>query len=235
MRRRARMSVITIPAAQVQVTGCTGIQSTCTTATVNTPAVTSGTQYFVTVTTPGGTSAYVPTGSGTDVDVVQYSVVVPVLYCITGSGGVSGPGGGTCPTSGTAPGGTVTGGDSITITGTGFYNVPNFAAQVWLCSASCANQASDVQVVSSTEITAVTPAVGSIGSFYVQVVTVGGPSTTTAATFTYSALPPLIVSMSPLSGGPSTKPTPVSSISITGKNFSLQPPRAPAPRRALRP
>ncbi len=67
--------VITVPPSQVQVSGCTN--GTCTTAAVSTPAVTSGTQYFVTVTTPGGTSAYVPTGSGPDLDVVQYSVARP--------------------------------------------------------------------------------------------------------------------------------------------------------------
>ena len=184
--------VLTIPAAQVQVSGCTGPNGTCTTATVSTPPVTSGTQYFVTVTTPGGTSAYVPTGGGPDLDVVQYSVVAPTLSCLTGPGGASPVGSASCPGSSTAPGGTITGGNAITITGTGFYNASNFAAQVWFCLSSCSSTkvqapASSVQVVSNTEITAVTPAVGSASNnWFVEVVTTGGTTTNTNDYFEYS-------------------------------------------------
>jgi hypothetical protein len=109
----------------------------------------------------------------------------------------------------------------VTINGTGFYNVANFAAQVWFCtSTSCTTkyQAQNVQVVSNTEITAVTPAVGSTGTFDIEVLTVGGtsPMGSPPASFSYTALPPLIVSLSPSSGGPSTH---VTSITLTGENY----------------
>ena len=51
-----------------------------------------------------------------------------------------------------------------------------------------------------------------------EVVTVGGATTNTNDYFQYSALPPLIISMSPTSGGPSSNPA-VGQTTITGKNF----------------
>ncbi len=75
-------------------------------------------------------------------------------------------------------------------------------------------------VVSNTEITAVSPPVGSTGTFYIQVVTLGGKSTATTADFVYSALPPLIINITPASGGPSSSPA-VTEIAISGENFLI--------------
>ena len=76
----------------------------------------------------------------------------------------------------------------------------------------------NVELNSGTSISASSPAVTSTGNWYVQVQTVGGTSTNTGL-FNYSAQVPLVISLSPSSGGPSTKPTAVTSITITGSNF----------------
>ncbi len=201
--------VITVPASQVTVGGCDATGANCTSLSLTTPSVTSGTDYFVTVTTPGGTSAYLPTGAGPDLDDLQYTTSYqPTVTSISGpneSGGV--------------PQGSITGGSTITINGTGFYNnTLNFAAQVWFCQASCNTaatkaQASNVDVLSSTQITAASPAVTTAGNWYVQVRTVGGVSANTSDVFSYGVQVPLIISLSPSSGGPNTQ------LVLTGSNF----------------
>ncbi len=94
-----------VQATNVQVNAA-GTQITATA-----PAVTTGPYFFVTVTTPGGTSAYQyqPTQA---YQVFTYSIAAPQIATISGSG-------------------SVTGGALVTITGSGFYNAPNFATQVW--------------------------------------------------------------------------------------------------------
>jgi IPT/TIG domain len=67
-----------------------------------------------------------------------------------------------------------------------------------------------------TQLTATTPAVSSVGNWYVQVSTAGGTSTGTGFIFTYGAQQPLVIGISPSSGGPSSN---VSQITITGSNF----------------
>ena len=189
---------------------CVTVQSnnTCTQLTVTTPAVTSGTDYFVTVSTPGGTSPYVNTVGNTDLDDLQYTTFQPTITGITGPN-----------MTGNTPQGSVGGGSTITLTGTGFFNATNFAAQVSFVSGSNAPvQATNVVVNSPTSLTATSPAVTSTGTFYVVVSTIGGSSTSTSFNFLYGAQVPLVINTSPTTGGPSSKPA-VSSVSITGSNF----------------
>jgi len=191
---------------------CAGPGGTNCTITVSAPAVTSGTSssnsyyYFVTVTTPGGTSAYVPTPGSTAYNTFQHSAVTPVVTGIT-EGSLT-------------PGGTITGGTTITINGSGFFNVlPNvFSAQVWFCSAtpctgSAGTVAGNVSVTSGGSITATSPPVSAAGNYYVQVRTIGGTSTNTTDVFAYSVQVPIIISLSPSTGPAGT------SVTITGANF----------------
>jgi len=88
--------VVSVPASQVTV------NSTSTTATAPAPAVTEGTSFYVTVTTPGGTSPYNSSA------VFTYSAVAPNVTSIS-TGGNS------------TPGGSITGGTAVQINGTGFF------------------------------------------------------------------------------------------------------------------
>ena len=192
-----------------QAATCVTVQSdnTCTQLTVTTPPVTSGTDYFVTVTTPGGTSPYVNTVGTTDLDDLQYTTFLPTITAITGPN-----------MTGNTPQGSVAGGSTITLTGTGFFNATNFAAQVYFWSGSTKFPATNVVVNSGTSLTATSPAVTSTGNWYVQVATIGGSSTSTSFNFNYGAQVPLVINTTPTTGGPSSKPA-VSSVSITGSNF----------------
>jgi hypothetical protein len=181
--------------------------NTCTQLTVTTPAVTSGTDYFVTVSTPGGTSPYVNTVGTTDLDDLQYTTFQPTITAISGPN-----------MTGNTPQGSVGGGSTITLTGTGFFNATNFAAQVSFRSGANTAQATNVVVNSPTSLTATSPAVTSTGDWYVVVSTIGGSSTSTSFNFLYGAQVPLVINTTPTTGGPSSKPA-VSSVSITGSNF----------------
>ena len=197
-------TIITIPASQVTWGGCSGNNGTNCTLSVTSPSVTEGTGYFVTVTTPSGTSAYVPTPGSTSYTVLQYqySGVIPTVTQISGSNETNG-----------VPGGSITGGSIITVTGTGFFSSSNFAAQVWFVQGANQVEANNIDVVSNTTITASSPVVSATGNWYVQVQTLAGSSTNTTDYFAYSVQVPIIVGLSPSSGGPSTQ------ISITGDNF----------------
>ena len=209
--------VITVPASQVTASNCTGANSTCSTLSLTAPAVTSGVpsgsfaaSYFVTVTTPGGTSEFVqPAG------VLNYTAFTPTITGISGT-----------EESGGVPGGSITGGSTVTITGTGFLNTytssgsAQFAAQVWFV---CANsncpsngssvQGSDVTVASDTSLSVVSPAVTAPGDWYVQVDTFGGQSTQTTYDFNYGVQVPIITDLTPTSGTAGTN------ITINGGNF----------------
>ena len=163
--------------------------NTCTQLTTTTPPVTSGTAYYVTVTTPGGTSPYVAS-NGTSLDVL-YTTAAPTVT------GISGPN-----MSGGVPQGSIAGGSRITLTGTGFYGTTPFPTVVRLWSGATSIVATNVQVISGTQLTATTPAAPSVGNWYVQVSTTGGSSTGTGVQFTYGAQQPLVISLSPSSGGP---------------------------------
>jgi hypothetical protein len=102
--------------------------------------------------------------------------------------------------------GTTAGGTAVTIAGT------NFAAGATVTFGSAA--ASNVIVVSGTQITATTPA-GSAGAVMVTVSNPGGQSGGLASAFTYIA-PPTVTSVSP-STGPAAGGT---AVTITGTNFA---------------
>ncbi len=214
-------AVVTVPASQVTASNCTGTNNTCSTLSLTAPAVTSGVPsgafgatYFVTVTTPGGTSQFIPAG------VLNYSTFTPTVTGISGSQQLGGGG---------TPGGSITGGSTVTITGTGFFNTytaagdAQFAAQVWFwcdtaTNANCPSggssfQGSDVNVTSDTSLTAVTPAVTTPGNWYVQVDTFGGDSTQTTYDFNYGVQVPIIIDLTPSSGTAGTN------ITINGGNF----------------
>lgn len=169
--------------------------------------MTEGSDYFVTVTSPGGTSAYAPAPGSTNYNDLQYTTFQPTVTGITGpnmTGGI--------------PQGTITGGSSITITGTGFFQTSNFPLQVWFWQNGVKQPGQNVSINSGTNVTASSPPVTTTGNWYVQVQTAGGSSTNSTDYFNYSAQVPLVISLSPTSGGPSSKPA-VSSITITGANF----------------
>jgi hypothetical protein len=186
---------------------------------VTSPTVQAGTTYFVTVTTPGGTSAFSA--------VFTYNAVTPFVAGLSGA----------------VTGGSVTGGNTVSIEGTGFWSPnSNFPAQVFFCpqtgggaciaSPSNANSGitiSPPQTGSPYEtITALSPAVGPNGTGLYNVVveadnlfsaqtTVAAPgSGLSPPVFTYSVLVPIVTSVTP------APPTVVGSgktITINGFNF----------------
>ena len=120
----------------------------------------------VTVTTPWGTNSSSPP--------FAWVAPVPVVTSISPAGGP------------------VTGGTTVTVTGTGF----TFASAVTVGGTPAAN----VNVISDTKITLRTPAHAS-GEATVSVTTPGGTSLANpGATFTYSATLPVISSISPADG-----------------------------------
>jgi hypothetical protein len=181
---------------------------------VTTPSITVGNAYFVTVTTPGGTSQTAPNDYTNFVPTFTYSPAAPTVSGLTGSNQ-----------------GSITGNTLITIQGTGFWNAPKnaFPAQVFLCptgatpigSRECTGgiSASVVNIIpppansATFTMTALTPAVSAAGSYFVQVEVFNVYSTQTSATFTYSVQVPLIVSLNPLNG------TTGNQLTITGANF----------------
>ena len=187
---------------------------------VTTPAVTSGTAYYVTVTTPGGTSQTAASDSNSFVPIFTYAPVAPTVSGLVGT-----------------VAGSITGNTTIVVQGTGFWNAPNnvFPAQVFLCPTGGAAPVSSAEcpgglsgsVVGFTPpaagstlstMTALTPSVSSAGTYYVQVEVYNVYSTQTNTTnpsneFTYSVQAPLIVSITPLSGVSGT------ALTISGANF----------------
>jgi hypothetical protein len=196
--------------------GCNSSGTSCTQLSVPSPPVTSGTDYFVIVTTPGGTSAYVPT-NGTDFDDLQYSPTVPQVQSISGLTESGNP----C---GSCPGGAITGGANVTITGQGFYSSPVFPLIVLFCSSPtppCTSSGGNptgtpATIISSTgtSISVISPPVSTPGVYYIQVNTVGGQSTMSSTDqFGYIVQTPIIISVSPSTGGHGTP------VTITGGNF----------------
>jgi hypothetical protein len=99
-----------------------------------------------------------------------------------------------------------TGGDTVTINGTGFYGSPT----VTIGGASATN----VTFVNSTTITATTPA-HAIGPVNVVVTNPDTQTVTATNGFTYTELPPTISSISPTSGSTAGG----TNVTITGTNF----------------
>ena len=218
-------TVVSVPASQVTASNCTGPNKTCTTLSLPAPAVTAGVpsgslagSYFVTVTTPGmATAGGIPTPGATSQfvqpgGVLNYTTVIPTVTGISGTA-----------ESGGVPGGNITGGSTVTLTGTGFFDASNFAAQVWFicdtatnsnCAGASPVMGGNVNIVSGTSLTAVTPAVTAPGNWYVQVDTIGGNSTQPPKLdFNYGVQVPIIINLSPSSGAAGTQ------INITGGNF----------------
>jgi hypothetical protein len=165
-----------VPATNVQVVSSTQIHATS-------PGVTTLANYYITVTTsPGGqTSAVMPSAECTTapyVDCFVYSTAAPV---VTGVSPISGY---------------TTHSTAISITGTGFINgatvtmvqdnngTPNYANQ---------GQATAVQVVSNSQITALTYPFTTVGqAFFVMVTTPGGGASQlpNTAVYTFTTAPP---------------------------------------------
>jgi hypothetical protein len=151
------------------------------------------------VTTTGGTS---PSTTGSDFTYTAAPVVpiVPIFTSISPSSG---------PTSG---------GTAITITGTGFIAGAMVVVGQGSGSVTGAIHATDVKVVSPTEITAVTGGGAKAGTSATFVTTSGGTSAGNAASdFTYKAatLVPTVTKVSAKTG-PTTGGT---AITITGTGF----------------
>ena len=182
---------VIIPATGVNV------NSDGTSLTVLSPSVTVATTYFVTVTTPGGTSAYAGAG-----DVFGYSAVPPIVTGIV-TPGVR------------PPEGSTSGGSFVAITGSGFVSGASVAF-VDTADSTIHSAATFVTVVSNTSITAVSPPVTVAGNYYVVVKTSAGKSGSTAASiFASQAQVPIAASILPVSGAAGTP------VIITGVGFVI--------------
>ena len=158
--------------------------------------MTSGSTYYVTVTTPTGTSPF------TSNAVFSYAPVAPVVSGIS-------------PTSGA-----VVGGSAVNITGTGFFAgaVVTFVQESngTIVSGGQSVQPANVTVNSATSISVVSPAVTSATTFYVTVTTPGGTSAVTSSgIFSYVLLVPTVMTVSPSTGTEQGGTT----ITITGTGF----------------
>ena len=144
----------------------------------------AATTFTVTVTHQG-------TGSASQTFLLTVSAPVPTVSAVSP---VSGP---------------VGGGNSVTITGTGFSTASNTGAVLF-----GATPAGPYSIDSNTQITATAPA-GTAGTIDITVTTPGGTSTTSAADrYTYVAAP-TVTAVSPIAG-PTTGGT---SVTITGTGF----------------
>ncbi len=150
----------------------------------------------ITAVSPAQTGAHyvsVTTAGGTSAnvaaDIYTYTAPAPVITSIS-------------PSSGPQAGGT-----TVTITGTGVTAATRVAFG--------ALAATSFTLVSSTQITAVSPA--QTGAHYVSVTTAGGSSANVAADiYTYTAPAPVISMISPSSGPPAGGTT----VTITGSGFT---------------
>jgi hypothetical protein len=187
------------PTTDNVVLPATSVWNSSTSVTATAPAVITGTTYFVTVTTPGGTSAYSAN------DVLTYQLVAPT---------VSGYG------SGSSTSGSTAGGTSVAITGTGFvtgatvkFTEESGGSPV---SPNVVLAATSVTVGSDTSLTAVSPAVTAGTTYFITVTTAKGTSAYTSnAVFTYSGLVPVVAFVSP-AVGPTSGGT---AVTITGTGF----------------
>ena len=163
--------------------------------TATSPAVTTGTTYFVTVTTPTGTSAYC--NSVNRCFIFTYSATQNAVPTVSGIS-VSHK---------TPAQGTTNGGDLLTIAGTDFYGTPQVN---FIPAAGGATIASSSVTVASTgdSIAAITPGIisgtlsGQTTTYNVQVITAGGSS----ATYPYEYLlqSPIVAGISTQGSAPAT-------------------------------
>ena len=173
-----------------------------TTLTATAPAVVEGVTYYVTVTTLKGTSAQ------TSSAIFTYTSVAPVITGISPSVG------------------SIAGGNSITISGSAFVNnvLVKFVQESGGTPVSGGVTVSchvglppcQVNVLSSTTMTVVSPGIVTGTTYFITVTTPYGLSPTSANdVFTFSPLVPTVSSVSP-NAGPDAGGT---SIVITGTGF----------------
>jgi hypothetical protein len=151
--------------ACLQVTSPTVVSST--ELTVQSPVAINGPNYFVTVTTPTGTSAY-----NTSQGVFDFTLFPPTVsqLCVAQS---------SCSSATSAPAVSSAGGNGLTITGSGFFGSPTVQLvedNSGTASTAVQSAAKFVTVVSSTEMTVVMPAVSAGTTYFVDVTTAGGSS-----------------------------------------------------------
>jgi IPT/TIG domain-containing protein len=157
-------------------TGVLSLSNTCVVSgvssnqlTVSSPPISVGATYFVTVTTPGGTSAY---GAS---DILTYSSAMAPSVSLVGP----------IPIGNSTAGGSTSGGTPVTITGSGYFSgaTVNFVP----VGGGTGLAATSVSVVNPDTITAYSPPAAA-ASYYVVVRTPGGSSATgTSDVFTYAA------------------------------------------------
>ena len=182
-----------------------------TSITVNSPPVTEGSTangitYFIAVTTPTGTSAY----SSSMPDVFTYLPQSPTVTGIQPNGG------------------SIAGGNSVAITGTGFFSgaTVSFIEESGgvVVSGGKTLAATYVSVSGAASITAVSPGVTEGTTYFVTVTTTinhetfsscAPVSSACAPVFTYSPYYPIVTGLSPLAG-PTGGGT---SVTISGVNF----------------
>lgn len=164
---------------------------------VSDPGITFGTPTY-----GGSIGSGAPTSAQIPITVSGTAIPGPKIVSVAGNGSTSVLSGGlvvvnsepaniaVAPTSGTVDGGT-----GVSITGANF----RAGAQVYFGGLAATN----VQVVNGTTIQAVTPA-NVAGPANVIIVNTDGTWGVQTNAFTYSALPPQISSVSPLSGPPAT-------------------------------
>ncbi len=172
---------VILPATNVSVVSSTSI-------TADPPAVVEGSTYFVTVTTPGGTNAYIPYPSTSDV--FTYVAVAPSNVSIA-SGGT----------------GSISGATEVTIDGTGFVDgsTVNFVPENSSVTGATTLPGTSVTVVSGNEMTAFSPVGAVEPNYYVTVTTPTGTSATTSnAVFTYTPLTPVVGNLTYTEPSPST-------------------------------
>lgn len=172
------------------------VVNSSTSLTATAPAVTQGSTYDVVVTTPSGESAEVPSA------VYTYQLVAPTISSLTPTTGVT------------------AGGNSITVTGTGFMTpvtvkfVPESGGSP--ISGGTALTGEYVNVTSSTSLTVVSPGTTSGTTYFVTVRTPGGVTTENAASvFTYEYIVPTVNLVSPASGPDAGGTT----VTVTGTGF----------------
>lgn len=167
-----------------------------TSITATAPAATQGSTYDVVVTTPSGESAQVAAA------VYTYQLVAPTISSLSPTSGVT------------------AGGNSITVTGSGFMTpvtvkfVPESGGAP--IAGGTALTGEYVNVTSSTSLTVVSPGTTSGTTYFVTVRTPGGVTAENAASvFTYEYIVPTVNLISPASGPASGGTT----VTITGTGF----------------
>lgn len=197
------------PSSTNVVVNATSVQYlSATSLSVVTPPVSSGSTYYVTVTTPTGTSSY------SSAALFTYTPQAPAVSGLTISGVT------TCNSISGDPAGVVAcgstaGGTGVTVTGTGFLSGDTVTFVGTGGTPSVPVAAADITVNSSTSMSIVSPAVTTGSTYYVEVTTPGvGTSTTSSADeFWYFPIVPVVFTISPTSGGSGT------TLTITGTGF----------------